>query len=89
MEKKNQMAERLDKYMQYVMNPNISEPMKATYYTMIAGLQNQRTLLIWRRRSLSRRPSRCRHPVAGSGDTVRYSHSIPVPGPQRVLWNGF
>jgi len=42
MEEKNQMAERLDKYMQYVMNPNTPEAYKASYHVMIAGLQRQR-----------------------------------------------
>ena len=42
MEEKNQMAERLDKYMQYVMNPNSPEAYKASYHVMIAGLQRQR-----------------------------------------------
>ena len=41
MEEKNQMAERLDKYMQYVMNPNTPETYKASYHVMIAGLQRQ------------------------------------------------
>ena len=36
------MAERLDKYMQYVMNPNTPEAYKASYHVMIAGLQRQR-----------------------------------------------
>lgn len=41
MEEKQQMTERLDKYMQYVMNPHIPEELKANYYSMIHGLQKQ------------------------------------------------
>ena len=41
MEEKQQMTERLDKYMQYVMNPHIPEELKANYYSMIHCLQKQ------------------------------------------------
>ena len=32
MEEKQQMTERLDKYMQYVSNPHIPEELEANYY---------------------------------------------------------
>ena len=37
-EEKHQISKRLDKNMQYVMNPNIPEAYKASYHVKIAGL---------------------------------------------------